>query len=88
MTSTSYLFCGQANLHKSDICGQDFVRYVHDGQQNYKLDRTGAVTGMSHYYLISEEAREEQLARLALEKENRPKIKARPKNAHTSKLQN
>ena len=85
MTS-SYLFCGQANLHKSNIVGGDFVRYLNDGQMNYKLDIDGQVTGMNHYYQISQEARQEQLDRLAMEKENRPKLKTKPKNAHTSKL--
>ena len=85
---TSFLACGQANLHKSDIVSGDFTRYLTDLQLNYKLDATGAVKGMDHYYLISQEAREEQLARLALEKEERPKTKSKPRNVHTSKLVN
>ena len=68
MTGSSYLVCGQANLHHSDIVQGDFVRYVDDIQMSYRLDCDGAVTGMEHYYMISEEARAAQLERLAKEK--------------------
>ena len=33
---TSYLVCGQANLHHSDIVQGDFVRYVNDCQMTDK----------------------------------------------------
>ena len=88
MTGASYLVCGQANLHHSDIVQGDFVRYVDDIQMSYRLDCEGAVTGMEHYYMISEEARAAQLERLAKEKADRPKLKPGCKNAHTSKLKN
>ena len=85
---TSYLVCGQANLHHSDIVQGDFVRYVNDCQMSYKLDCDGTVKGMNHYWMISEEARAAQLERLAKEKAERPKLKTKCKNVHTSKLNN
>ena len=86
--AASYLVCGQANLHHSDIVQGDFVRYVHELQMKYRLDTDGTVKGMEHYYMMAEEAREEQLARLAVEKEKRPKKVLTSRNAHTSKLNN
>ena len=63
----------------NDIVQGDFVRYVHELQQRYRLDIVGTVKGMEHYYMMAEKAREEQLARLAVEKENRGRVGAKVK---------
>ena len=59
-----YLVNGQLNLHKSDICGGDFIRYLHDLRQNYKLSEYGSVLGMDHYGVLSKTVREKQLDRI------------------------
>ena len=59
-----YLVAGQVNLHKSEICGTDFIRYLHDLRHNYKLSEYGSVLGMDHYGVISKTVREKQLDRI------------------------
>ena len=59
-----YLVNGQLNLHKSGICGTDFIRYLHDLRHNYKLSEYGSVLGMDHYGVLSKTAREKQLDRI------------------------
>ena len=59
-----YLTCGQLNLHKSDVCTGDFVRYLHDLSKSYRLTEFGSVKGMDHYGVISKPAREKQLLKI------------------------
>ena len=59
-----YLTCGQLNLHKSDICTGDIVRYLHDLSKTYRLTEFGSVKGMDHYGVISKPAREKQLLKI------------------------
>ena len=65
-----YLVNGQLNLHKSGICGTDFIRYLHDLRHNYKLSEYGSVLGMDHYGVLSKTAREKQQQESQLKKRN------------------
>ena len=83
----SYLVCGQINLHRSDICGGDFVRYLHDIPQSYRLSKHGDISSkMDHYRMISKPIRNKQLERLRKAKADRSPKGKRDKrgiNAHT-----
>ena len=48
----SYVVMGHANLHKSNVCGGDFCRYIHDLCLCHQLNQFGDVTGMNKYGLI------------------------------------
>ena len=77
-----YLVAGQLNLHKSNVCGGDFVRYLHDLGKKYRLSEFGSVIGMDHYGIISKDTREKQLLRIRQHVNQRePKGKKQPINA-------
>ena len=74
-------------MHKSNICGTDFVRYLHDLGKKYRLSEFGSVTGMDHYGIISKDTREKQLLRIRQHVNQRePKGKKQPINAHSSEF--
>ena len=59
-----YLVNGSVNLHKSNVCGQDFVRYLHDLSVSYRLTEYGDIQNMDHYGVIARTVREAQLERV------------------------
>ena len=80
-----YLTCGQLNLHKSDVCTGDFVRYLHDLSKSYRLTEFGSVKGMDHYGVISKPAREKQLLKIKEFVAKQQKTK-QPLNVHAKEF--
>ena len=58
-----YLVNGQINLHKSDICGIDFVKYLHNLAASFRLTEHGDIKNMDHYGIIAKEVRVSNLAK-------------------------
>ena len=54
---SSYVVMGHINLHKSNVCGTDFVKYLSDLYPSFRLNRNGHVLGMEKYGYNSREAR-------------------------------
>ena len=48
---------GHVNLHKSNVCGGDFCRYIHDICLRHQLNEVGDVVGMNKYGIISQQYR-------------------------------
>ena len=80
-----YIVSGQINLHKSNVCGGDFVRYLHSLPKIYRLSEYGDVLGMDQYGVIARSVREKQLLRLKLNAREEQKARRRkqPINAHS-----
>ena len=79
----SYLINGQINLNKSNICAQDFIRYMHDLSVSYRLDNQGEVLNMGHYGEMAQVTREAKQQHLLQAKADRPKLgKKQCVNAH------
>ena len=69
---TSYLVNGQLNLNKSHVCAGDFIRYLHDLPNCYRLSEYGDVAGkMDRYGILAKSNREKQLLRFKQEKYER-----------------
>ena len=81
-----YLVSGQLNLHKSNICGTDFVRYLHDLSSNYRLSEFGSVKGMDHYGIISKPAREKQLLKIKQHVAKNERKSNKPLNVHAKEF--
>ena len=83
-----YLAAGQINLHKSNVCGGDFVRYLHALPKIYRLSEYGDVLGMDQYGVISRSVREKQLLRLKqnARKEQKANRGKQPINAHSKEF--
>ena len=82
-----YLVTGCVNLHRSDVCGGDFVRYLHTLPTCYRLSEYGDVLGMDKYGVIAQSTRQKHLQKL---KQNARKAKKRnskqPINAHSKEF--
>ena len=83
-----YIVSGQINLHKSNVCGGDFVRYLHSLPKIYRLSEYGDVLGMDQYGVIARSVREKQLLRLKLNAREEQKARRRkqPINAHSEEF--
>ena len=84
---TSYLVNGQLNLNKSHVCAGDFIRYLHDLPNCYRLSEYGDVAGkMDRYGILAKSNREKQLLRFKQEKyEREPKGKKTSVNFHNQR---
>ena len=76
-----YLVVGHENLNKSDICGGDFVRYLHSLNKQYTLSEFGDVQGMDAYGFIAKQVRQQHIDRV---KAKMSKSKRTPINAHNT----
>ena len=82
-----YLVGGQLNLHKSMLCSEDFLRYLHVLGNQYRLTEYGSVLGMDHYGVISKTERELKLQKIKQHVVlNTRKGKNKPVNAHSSEF--
>ena len=71
---------GHLNLHKSDICGGDFFRYLHALNKQYSLNEFGDVEGMDAFGFIAKQVRQKHIEKV-LAKQS--KTKHAPINAHS-----
>ena len=74
-----YLVAGHCNLNRSDICGGDFVRYLHSLTKQYRLSEYGDVTGMDAFGFIAKQVRQQHIQKV-LAKQSKQKRTAI--NAH------